>query len=539
MSRALEDAGLEQLPAQLGCKMQKSATVFERAIRQVTRLTPAAAARRAATIRSLGALSDTDAERWDAQIAEAAAIETELAPFLQPTSDDLKALQEDTLGQLTFQHEKLRCLNYIPWVLTALSLFKVYAVPLMAVLTPIVAWILPYVILKFMVRLPISQTQYNDILKILWAGGPFALAPGPGGKLGVTPPSLTTPRSIFQTILMGASFAQSLIQPIQTALHLYRTDCTLVENGRKVLRLAALYRAWANELETRGLDFPFREPLEDLDSDDPRRALMLLLEQPRRAELAFRDLAELELLWRIARSPLLRPATVLPSEGGGPLVQIRGGFDLRLGSGAVPSDITFGDDSLHAALTGPNGGGKSSYLRAVLQCVLLAQAYGVAPAAACTLRRFRWIVSGLRLQDAPGELSMFETEVYFAAQLLRRTRAEAGPGLVLYDELFHSTNPPDGTRTAEVFLKQLWQSNRVVSIVSTHVFSLVEAAPAAVQRICCKARVAADGEIEYAFRVEPGVCQVSSVRSIWKRFGLVRAPPRQENLGIKKKPVLQ
>ena len=144
----------------------------------------------------------------------------------------------------------------------------------------------------------------------------------------------------------------------------------------------------------------------------------------------------------------------------------------------------------------------------------------MAPAEGLTLRRFGWISSGLRLQDAPGNLSMFETEVWFAANLLEKELSNGSPGLVLYDELFHSTNPPDGIKTAERFLNRLWKKESVLSIVSTHVFSLVEKAPESVKRLCCLANLHPNGDIDYKFNIQPGICTVSSVKSIWKRFNL-------------------
>jgi hypothetical protein len=281
-----------------------------------------------------------------------------------------------------------------------------------------------------------------------------------------------------------------------------------------VLRLYRLYKDFVTEME--GIDglFPFREPLDDL-TDDPRQAIHLLLEQPTRATIAFRDLADLEVLWRISRYDRLWPAMI--TGGDTPLFQAANMVDLSLPADtAVPSTVDFTGSSHHAALTGPNGGGKSSFLRSVLQCVLIGQAYGVVPAERLVMRRFDWISSGLRLQDSPGELSMFETEVWFAAGLLERK----GLGLVLYDELFHSTNPPDGIETARIFLDRLWGKSQVLSVVSTHVFDLVEAAPTEVQRLCCQAEAGPDGRIRYDYTVAKGICRISSVRSIWERFGL-------------------
>jgi DNA mismatch repair protein MutS len=202
--------------------------------------------------------------------------------------------------------------------------------------------------------------------------------------------------------------------------------------------------------------------------------------------------------------------------------------DIALGDSAVSSSIVLNNLEHHAALTGPNGGGKSSFMRAVLQCVLISHAYGLAPADSLVVRRFSWISSGLRLQDRPGDLSLFEAEVFFASEILARSD---GIGLVLYDELFHSTNPPDGIRTAEVFLKQLWNKPTIVSIVSTHVFDLVESAPKVVKKICCNA-AEVGGRIAFSYKVVPGISKISSVTEIWNRFGLeLRGKSRFENGG--------
>jgi DNA mismatch repair ATPase MutS len=114
---------------------------------------------------------------------------------------------------------------------------------------------------------------------------------------------------------------------------------------------------------------------------------------------------------------------------------------------------------------------------------------------------------------------MFETEVWFAANLLRKENGDA-PGLVLYDELFHSTNPPDGIKTAERFLNKIWKKEGIMSIISTHLYHLVEAAPESVQKLTCMADISPTGEIIYKYNVQKGVCKISSVKSIWKRFQL-------------------
>jgi len=133
---------------------------------------------------------------------------------------------------------------------------------------------------------------------------------------------------------------------------------------------------------------------------------------------------------------------------------------------------------------------------------------------------FTWIESGLRLADTPGTESLFEREIQFATKVLRQ--AKSGKlGIVFYDELFHSTNPPDGEKTANIFLTNLWNFPNVISFISTHVFTLVENAPKTIQRLCVPAKQGELG-IEYTFQLAPGVCKVSSVDEIYKKFGFPR-----------------
>jgi hypothetical protein len=50
---------------------------------------------------------------------------------------------------------------------------------------------------------------------------------------------------------------------------------------------------------------------------------------------------------------------------------------------------------------------------------------------------------------------------------------------------------------------------------------LVENAPDNVQAICCPAAQSLDGRIRYSYKAEPGICQVSSVRTVWQKYGLI------------------
>jgi len=507
----ISDAGLDSFHSIIGCKLQQSKNILNKTLEKATTVSNVAFMLRSGSIKAMKALGPELVNKWNERFERIHVIESELGTFLSPESDDMKELQGDAMGQLSFNDSFFKCLNIFPHVLFGLAIFKIWLVPALAISTPLFAWILPYIFLKFMYKLPISQEQYGTLMKMMWSGNPL------GPLKGETNVSLLTPRSIVQTIFMGMSFIQSLVQPIQNAMHLYKTDQTACTNGAKIIELRGLYEAFNEECKANNIKILLRQSLTPIP-EDPRRAIRILMEEHERFHLCMKDMAELEILWRLSQSPILKETLVI--ETGGPFFHASKLQDISLGDNGIPSSVFFDIKSHHAVLTGPNGGGKSSFLRAILQGVLIGQSYGVAPAEGLTLRRFGWISSGLRLQDAPGNLSMFETEVWFAANLLKRDNTSGAPGLVLYDELFHSTNPPDGIRTAERFLNRLWKTDSMLTIVSTHVFSLVENAPESVKRLCCLATLKPNGDIDYKFNIQPGICTVSSVNSIWKRFNL-------------------
>jgi hypothetical protein len=509
------DAGLDSFDKIIRCKLKQSKQTLDKTLEKATTVSNIAFMLRNGSIQNMKLLPKEIVNTWNERFERIYTLESELTTFLSPESEDMKAMQNDAMGQLSFNDNFFKCLNIFPHVLLLIALFKIWVVPSLAIATPVFAWILPYIFLKFMYKLPISQEQYAEIIKMVWSGNPLDFKQTVEKRL--QPPSFFTPRSVIQTVFMIISFIQSLVQPIQNAMHLYKTDATAFTNGAKIIELRSLYHALKGDCSKYNIKILLRESLNSIP-EDPRRAIRILMEEPELFRICMKDLAEMEVLWRISQCPLLKPAKIF--ETGDPLFQASKLYDLSLGDSGVPSSVSFNKDSHHAALTGPNGGGKSSFLRAILQAVLIGQSYGVAPATGLLLRRFGWISSGLRLQDAPGNLSMFETEVWFAASLLKKTDSRGSPGLVLYDELFHSTNPPDGILSAERFLERLWKVDSILSIVSTHVFSLVEKAPPSVKRLCCTATLSEKGDINYNFNVETGICKVSSVKSIWKRFQL-------------------
>lgn len=124
----------------------------------------------------------------------------------------------------------------------------------------------------------------------------------------------------------------------------------------------------------------------------------------------------------------------------------------------------------------------------------------------------------LKPDDLPGSKSRFEREIEFTA----KTLCQDVPTLLFIDELYHSTNPPDALRSCTIYCEELWKKSNIVSVISTHLFELVETAPTSIQRLCCPATVDKEGTIHFAYDLAPGICKVSSVDELLKKYFPVR-----------------
>ena len=519
----VRDANLVEVAKTLGCTMADAPSDLQKTLAMATVTPPNIVLPRQQTITHLRNNAHPFAANWNRRFARLVEIEKEVTPFFRKNGAAMDALEDDSIGQLSFQYEMLKPINHIPWFLLCMSMFKIWIVPAMSIVLPILMWILPYFLLRFVYALPITQDQYTHIVQQMLSGN--LAMPDLDAAIPATAPEPLTMRSAVQYSMFLFTFLQSMIQPIQNAVHLHKTDAICYKIGKQILEVRKIVQEFRADIGPfNGIHVKLSFGLEQLPETDVRGAFMSAKDYPENILMTFRDLAHLECMWRIATNPFLNPI-VFSREN----FHLENCVDISLvGKAAlVPSTVELlAEKQSHAVLTGPNGGGKSSFLRAVLQSVLFGHSYGFAPATRAQMPRFMWIASGIQLRDTPGKLSMFETEVKFAADCLNAAK-KSGPGLILFDELFHSTNPPDGSRTAIQFLHRMWQHTGLFSVISTHQFPLVGAAPKNVKPLCCSAKEEENGDITFSYAVEPGVCKVSSVHTVWEQFGLAkRRSPR-------------
>ncbi|HET9835472.1 MAG TPA: DNA mismatch repair protein MutS, partial [Rhodanobacteraceae bacterium] len=135
-----------------------------------------------------------------------------------------------------------------------------------------------------------------------------------------------------------------------------------------------------------------------------------------------------------------------------------------------PNDLTLDDARRMLVITGPNMGGKSTYMRQCALIVLLAHIGGYVPAAGARIgpvdRIFTRIGAG---DDLARGQSTFMVEMSETANILHNATPHS---LVLMDEVGRGTSTYDGLSLARAAAVHLATVNRAFTLFATHYFEL-------------------------------------------------------------------
>jgi DNA mismatch repair protein MutS len=204
-------------------------------------------------------------------------------------------------------------------------------------------------------------------------------------------------------------------------------------------------------------------------------------------------------------------------EGRHPVIELQ---ELAGSDRFIPNDL-FLDSSAHniIVLTGPNMGGKSTYLRQAALIVIMAQMGSFVPARAVRLGIVDRVFTRIGASDnvARGR-STFMVEMTETAAILHTATARS---LILLDEVGRGTSTYDGLAIAWAAIEYLHARVHAKTLFATHYFELTELAEqlSGVKNYHVSVKETG-GSVVFLRRVEPGAADRSYGIEVAKLAGL-------------------
>ena len=162
-------------------------------------------------------------------------------------------------------------------------------------------------------------------------------------------------------------------------------------------------------------------------------------------------------------------------------------------------------------LTGPNAGGKSTFLTGVLISLLLSQTFGIAPAQEAVITPFNKINSNIEKgDDIAAAESLFMVEVKRAQQNINIIKGLKPQefSFTIFDEFFSGTNATEAAAAEYSIFEFLGAYSNSLSIIATHYPTVTRLEELAPDKGFANYQVYitrdSDGKIHYTYKIVPG-----------------------------------
>lgn len=174
-----------------------------------------------------------------------------------------------------------------------------------------------------------------------------------------------------------------------------------------------------------------------------------------------------------------------------------------------------------ALITGSNMSGKTTLIRTVGVCSILAYMGSKVPCSSLSLGRMR-IMSSMRITDNLGEdMSTFKAELVRISGIIKCAKESKMALLFLIDEIFRGTNSDDRTEGALIVLKNL-TAKRICGMMTTHDYAMIDRTVDTYKNICYYhfSEKYSDTGITFDYKLADGISRESNARFLMKLVGI-------------------
>lgn len=388
---------------------------------------------------------------------------------------------DDYLNSVYFQNKFLTQFNNNDKILNAFNYYKIVIAPLIGVLYPVVAIIIPYLIIRFVFKLPINFSTYYKLISSSMGGGLFPMSNN---------------SSLFKMSKLLSSFFYVFFY-----LHNTYFSFTYSINTNKIIniihnKINSIYKyvKIANQLNVL-LEKIIPEKINHIGEHYNSEVFQ---KQPGWLSNKGIILKEYKYITHNKNEllPILNYVGLIDSyfsiaklyndnkknksyslcnyvNSNKPIIDIKNVWHPYLNNtNVIKNSIELGGDKKqNVIITGPNAGGKSTFIKALMLSVLLSQTITISPCESISLTPFHFMSTYLNIPDCKGKESLFEAEMNRSLNYINKLRElekENKFSIVVMDEIFNSTNPKEGISGAYAICKKISSFKNNVSVITTH-----------------------------------------------------------------------
>ena len=398
----------------------------------------------------------------------------------------LNEMNEDTnnlINMLYFNSFILKNLNNSSHILTLKNIYKIYLLPTIGIITPIVYFILPYLVIRFKFGIQFSFTSfikfiYNYYVNLNF-GNMFA-----NSKLNMI-------RKVWMLFSILFYF-NSIFNSIELSKLTHKINiliCNHINSISKYIKagydiIEAIYddNNFNNVFNNINYDIKNIEYLlnfknlqnincenEYFNNFGEKLNLYKFLDKDKLKDfLNVTYLCDTVIsLYLIKNEKSLAYPDYIKSEE--PIIKIKGLTHPNIDN-AVKNDINL-DNKNNLIITGPNAAGKSTFIKAVAINILLSQTICMSFTDSIELTPFYYISSQINIVDDKGCESLFQAEMNRIIENINNVeecKKSNKFSILFLDELFNSTNIIEGLSGSYSICKKLCDTNTNITLLTTH-----------------------------------------------------------------------
>ena len=356
-------------------------------------------------------------------------------------------------------------INYFEFLLDSYHMYKIYFIPITSILYPVSTFFAPYFYLKNYMKMDITFSSYiNTIYYII-------------SVLLRTTGNFRQDLTKFVTLFLYVGiYLYNMYQTYEIAVFLYNTKHKLHEKMEGLVKFVKHSLNITKNVSKNLLDpfFDIDKGFYNIDINNSMTDIYKIWKDEKlKTQLSdlLKTIYGIDVLYSINNLLLSNDWSVPEYKNDTTLWAAKNPI---LNNEQISNPINL-DKSI--IVTGPNAGGKTTYVKTILSNVILSQTFGITYSLKSNMIIYDTINSFMRVSDELGNKSYFEAEAEYCLNMINKAtllNENGEKGLFLMDEPMHSTPPTEGMATAYAVIEYLSKISGISLIITTHFHKLVE-----------------------------------------------------------------